>query len=104
MRPDRIRVVFSFDRHEPPRTPFERFYIVGRAIDDAAAFNNPLVAAAIDMFIREGSFPVWLSFAGTKKLIYPDEALATAVLSPGAPPAHLADAAQVWRARLGISN
>jgi hypothetical protein len=88
LRSDRVGVVFSFDSHQPPRTPFEQFYIVGRAIDHPAAFNDPLVVAAIDMFIRKGSFPVWLSFTGAKKLIYPNETLSRAVLSPDAPPAH----------------
>lgn len=74
-----------------------------RAFRDTTDFDNPGASEAIRMFIREGSFPVWLSHAGTKKLIFPDAALAQAILNPqGTVWQSLLPQALAWRKRLGL--
>ena len=103
IRPDRIGVVFSIDTHEPPRTPFEQFYIVARCINGPDDFKHPSVQAALNMFIDEGHIPVWLSYAGTKKLIYPAPDLAKAIVTPGHYPEKITNVISDWRRRLKIN-
>jgi hypothetical protein len=102
-RPDKIGVMLSVDQHEPPCAPFEKFYIIARPINGLDDFENPQARAAIQMFIDEGSVPVWLGFEGSKWMIYPSQEVAAAVLNPatGSSPAILAHAA-LWRQRLQI--
>lgn len=103
VRPDKIGVVFSLDRHDPPRTIFERVYIVARAIDDPAVFQTKPVKAALDMFAEQGSLPVWTSFQGTKSLYYPAFPLASAINDPIATPwQSLVIDALSWRKRYGL--
>lgn len=80
LRPDRCGVLFYGDQQFPPRNIFERIFLLARA-DDPASFECPEVAAAIGMFIRNGLLPVWLGVAGTRKLIYPAEPLASAIFA-----------------------
>jgi hypothetical protein len=94
--------MFSIDRHDPPRNPFEQLYIVARAINGVEDFNHPAASAAIQMFIDEGSLPVWLSVAGSKRLIHPRQELAAVVMDPTAAQGHLFDQAMAWRKRLGL--
>jgi hypothetical protein len=77
LRPDKCGVVFSIDRHDPPRIVFEQIYIIARPVDetDADAIARPEAASAIAMFIEEGMMPVWIGFGGQKKMIYPDPKL-----------------------------
>jgi hypothetical protein len=82
VRPDKLGIIFSIETYNPPRTPFERIYIIGRAVDDPAAFETPYGQAAINMFVREGSYPVFLGFQGQKRLVDPDAQLADAILDP----------------------
>ena len=105
LRPDKTGVVFSFDQHIPPRTPFERIYIVGRAIADPAAFDAPQIVAAIEMFIENGALPVWLSFQGGKRMIYPQFDFADAILNPTTTPwQSLTPRALVWRKMYGLDK
>lgn len=82
LRPDKCGVVFSLDAHNPPRILFESIYIVARAVDDSDALAKPAAASAVAMFIEQGALPVWISFKGQKKMIYPDQQLADAILQP----------------------
>jgi hypothetical protein len=103
LRPDRCGVVFSVDRHDPPRNVFERIYIVARAIDDPTALQSEPVKAALEMFTDEGSLPVWTSFQGTKSLYYPAFHLADAIARPETTPwQSLVVAALAWRKRYGL--
>lgn len=100
MRPDKCGVVFSVDRHEPPRNVFERLYIVARAIDDPAVFQTGPVKVALEMFAREGSLPVWISFDANKTLYYPPFNLADAIARPTETPFQsLVIEALAWRKR-----
>jgi hypothetical protein len=97
-RPDRIGVVFSIDRHHPPRVPFEQLYIVARAINGPSDFENPQAKAAIQIFVEEGTLRVWLSFDGNKKLIYPNQDLANAIVNPNSTtPLPLKAIVSTWR-------
>ncbi len=103
LRPDQIGVVFSLDQFSPPRIPFERLYIVARAISDPKAFDAPPVKAAIEMFIEQGALPVWLSFNGSKTMIYPQKELADAILNPTSTIWQtLVPTAMAWRKRYGL--
>jgi hypothetical protein len=95
--------MFSIHQHDPPRIPFEKFYLVARALNGPEDFSNPTAAAAIQMFVDEGSLPVWLSFAGNKQLIHPNPELASAILNPATAPEHLRPSVMEWRARLGLA-
>jgi hypothetical protein len=101
-RPDRIGVMFSIDWRDPPRTPFENFYIVARALNGWQDFDQPQAAAAVRMFVEEGTLPVWLSFNGNKLLIYPNKELADAVTNPASAAEHLRPPVEVWRKRLNL--
>jgi hypothetical protein len=95
--------MFSIDQHNPPRTPFEQLYIVARAINGPHDFDNPPAAAALQMFIDEGTLPVWISFGGNKRMVHPNQELAEAILNPVTTisPSLLAQVT-TWRQRLGI--
>src|SRR5262245_25408948 len=104
VRPDKLGIVFSIEIYNPPRTPFERIYIIGRAVDDLAVFDTPYGQAAIDMFVREGSYPVFVGFQGQKRLVYPDAELADAILNPDTTPHQaLLPRAQEFRRKYGMA-
>lgn len=100
MRPDRIGVMFSIEQVAPPRNPFERLYVVGRAIASLADFETPGARAAIDMFVGLNNIPVWLSHAGERRLLHPGPDLRDAILAPDPPPPALAAAVRHWRGLL----
>jgi hypothetical protein len=94
--------MFSVDWREPARTPFESFYIVARAMNGWHDFDQPQAAAAIRMFIEEGTLPVWLSYGGNKLLIYPHKELADAVTNPASATEHLKPQVEAWLKRLKL--
>jgi hypothetical protein len=103
LRPNQIGVIFSLDQHLPPRTPFERLYIVARAISDPTAFDTEPVKATLDMFMEEGSLPVWTSFDGRKSIIYPKPDFADAILNPETTQwRDLVPKAREWRKKYGL--
>jgi hypothetical protein len=101
-RPDKIGVMFSLERQDPARTPFEQLYIMARRINDD--FANPRARAAIQMFIDEGTLPVWLGLGADKLLIYPDKTLADAIMNPTSAPESLAPQVATWRRRLQLEG
>lgn len=102
-RPDRLGIIFSFVTGYMPVTPFERLYIIARAIDDTAVFTSAAARAAIGMFVAEGSLPVFIASGEERELIYPDRALRAAILDPHSPQyVHLAPAALAWRKQYGM--
>jgi Fe-S-cluster containining protein len=103
LRPDRTGVVFSLGQDRPPRVAFERLYIVVRAISNRAAFDEPPIKAAIEMFVEQGDLPVWLSFEGTKLMIYPQPDFADAILNPTTTVRQaLVPKAVAWRKKYGL--
>jgi hypothetical protein len=103
LRPDKVGVMFWLDRREPAASPFEKVFIVGQAVDDPAAFSDPLVKAAIDAFSRHAGLPIWLAFGAERKLIHPDGAFQDAILNPTTTPwQSLVPAALAWRKNYGL--
>jgi len=87
-----------------PRTPFEKLYIIARPLTDPAAFDTPFGRAAMSMFIREGSLPVFIGMQGTKRLVYPDPDFGNAILDPeNTPHRSLVPAALEWRRKYGMT-
>jgi hypothetical protein len=82
LRPDKSGVIFSLKINYEPRYIFENAYIACMALTNPCVFNSPAVSEAIDMFVKESSFPVWLSFQGSKSLFYPGAELANAITTP----------------------
>jgi hypothetical protein len=100
LRPDRSKAVFSLKVSHEPRQIFENAYIVCMALTDPSVFDTPVVSAAIDMFINDGTLPVWLSFEGAKSLVWPGAELADAIDNPGMTKArHLLADGKIWRDR-----
>lgn len=102
LRPDRIGVMFTIERVEQPQNPFERQFVIGRAINSLADFETPGAKAALQTFVERGTLPVWLSVQQERRLLHPYPALRDAILRQSPPPADLADAVSVWRKRLGL--
>jgi hypothetical protein len=87
----------------PPRTPFDRIFIVGQAVETPAAFSHPAVKAAIDVFARQIRLPIWLGFGGERRLVYPDALMQDAILNPSTTPwQSLVPAALAWRKNYGM--
>lgn len=101
-RPDRIGVVFSIESINPPQNPFEREFVIGRAVNGIADLDSPGARTVIQTFIERGDLPIWLSFQQERRLLHPHPALYRAIVSPAAPPPELAADVQLWRQRLGI--
>jgi hypothetical protein len=80
-RPDRLGVMFTLERHLPPRNVFEHLYFVGVATGDPRALESPLAQDALRM-LSEGALPVFVSAGGTKTLVHPKPDLADAILNP----------------------
>ncbi len=82
-RPDAMGVLFTVDRHSPPRNLFENLYIIAVATGDEAALDSRNTRDAIRMF-AEGPLPIFVSFGGMKTLVHPEPNLADAILHPAA--------------------
>lgn len=100
LRPDKSKVIFSLKISFEPRQVFENAYIVCMALTDPSVFDTPAVSRAIDMFVDEGSLPVWLSHASCKSLIWPRKDLADAITgSDTEHPAHVKEEGKIWLKR-----
>ncbi|MDD3289118.1 MAG: YkgJ family cysteine cluster protein [Alphaproteobacteria bacterium] len=71
-RPDKIGAMVSLEHYSNTPLPFEKLYVIVRAVDDESVFDSPCVKNLIAMFVDEGSLPVWLGFNGKKKLVHPN--------------------------------
>jgi hypothetical protein len=80
-RPDRLGVMFTLERHLPPRNVFEHLYFVGVATGDARALESPMAQDVVRM-LSEGVLPVFVSAGGTKTLVHPEPNLADAITNP----------------------
>lgn len=102
-RPDKIGVIISFETYDKPEHPFEKAYIIVRAIDNQDVFDDPTVRSMVEIIINEGSLPVWTGFEGRKKLIYPDTKFADAILNPSTTKwKDLVPKAIDWRIKYGM--
>lgn len=106
MRPDKCGVLFSFENHDPPRTIFENFYIIGRSMNnDPSAFDAPPVASFLNLWTQNGAgtVPIYRSWeSGVKRLMYPRGPFAHAIEHPATTPhrSYVTEALG-WRARYG---
>jgi hypothetical protein len=104
IRPDRIGVMFTIERSKTPGNPFEQNYVIGRAINGRADFDNPMAKMTLDVFVKNGDLPVWLSADGERNLFHPYPALRDAILNPQTAPQALLGEVQLWRKRLGLGT
>lgn len=104
LRPDRIGVIFSIEFVDPPENPFEKQFVIARAVNGIADLDSPGARAALQTFIERGDLPVWLSFQQERRLLHPYPALRDAILRPANPPPELESEVRVWRERLGIGT
>ncbi|MFN8949294.1 MAG: YkgJ family cysteine cluster protein [Alphaproteobacteria bacterium] len=102
LRPDRIGVMFSIEEIPAPQNPFERAFVIARAVNSIADFDRPEVRAALNVFMERGDLPVWLSFNQERRLLHPRPELRDAILSSGVPAPHLQAEAVAWKRRLGL--
>lgn len=102
IRPDRIGVMFTIEELANPANPFEREFVLGRALNGKADFDHPGVKATLDVFIKNGDLPVWFSAAGERVLVHPHAKLRDAILMPQTAPPDLLGEVQLWRGRLGL--
>jgi hypothetical protein len=103
-RPDRIGVIFSIETVNPPQNPFEKRFVLGRAVNNLADLDSPGARAALQTFIERGDLPVWLSYQQERRLLHPYPVLYKAIISPANPPPELAAEVRLWRERLGIGT
>lgn len=109
LQPDRSGVMFSLETAPTAEDPFLRARIVCRAVHGPDAFERWEAAEAIDMFVREGSLPVWTAFDSVTSLVYPEPAHADRLRDAIRHP-HLAisqvcgQEAATWRLRLGYGE
>jgi len=80
-RPDRLGVMFTLERHLPPRNVFECLYFVGVATGDPSALQSPAAKDALAM-LSESMLPVFVSAGGIKTLVHPEPMLADAIMNP----------------------
>jgi len=101
--------MFSLETAPTSEDPFLLTRIVCRAAHGLDAFERWEVIEAIDMFVREGSLPVWTAFGSAASLVYPEptraDHLRDAIRHPHTARnrAHEKEAA-AWRLRLGYAN
>ena len=80
-RPDAMGVMFTLERHLPPRNVFEHLYYVGVAVRDPRDLEGPLARDVLRM-LGEGVLPVFVSWDGIKTLVHPEPRLAEAIMNP----------------------
>ena len=98
-RPDRLGVLFTIDRQSQPQTLFDRLYFVGRAVDDPTALNKT-ATADVGAMLAHGPLPIFVTWGEARKMVYPREALAAAILDPlGAHEPALVEEGRAWMAR-----
>jgi hypothetical protein len=80
-RPDKLGVMFTIERHLPPRNVFEHLYFVAVAVNDRGALESPMAQEALRM-LSESVLPVFVSVDGIKTLVHPEPHLADAIMNP----------------------
>jgi hypothetical protein len=102
LRPDRTGVMFTIEGVAQPQNPFEKVFVIARAMSSLADFDKPIIRQALDVFVTRGDLPVWLSFNQERRLLHPRAEVRDAILSGQAPSGPLADEVRLWRQRLGL--
>lgn len=102
IRPDRIGVMFTIESHAQPANPFEREFVIGRAVNGKADFESPGAKATLQVFITQGDLPIWLSAGGERTLHHPQPRVRDAILSTEPPPPDIAGEVALWRRRLQL--
>jgi hypothetical protein len=98
-RPDAMGVLFTVDRHLPPRNLFENLYIIAVAQNRESDLQSRAAQDAVAMF-TEGALPIFVQWEGMKTLVHPEPALADAIMNPeGVTDQKLAEAARQWLER-----
>jgi len=95
-RPDNLGVVFTIDRQPSPGSLFDRLYFVGRAVADPEALHR---TGCLDIaaMLAHGPLPIFVCWDQERRMIYPREALAAAILDPAGPhDASLAAEGKLW--------
>jgi hypothetical protein len=80
-RPDTMGVLFTVDRHMPPRNLFENLYIIAVAQTREADLNSRPTLDAVSMFTA-GPLPIFVQWQGMKTLVHPEPVLADAIMHP----------------------
>ncbi len=98
-RPDRLGVLFTIDRQAQPQTLFDRLYFVGRAVGDPTALHKT-ATGDVGAMLAHGPLPIFVTWEDNRKMVYPREVLAAAILDPFGPhdPA-LVEEGRAWMAR-----
>jgi hypothetical protein len=105
IRPDKLGVMFSVEGDADSPDPFRWMYIVARAVHGFEDLEKPDAVTALDMFMAEGSLPVWAGFDGYIRMLYPDARLADAILNPSATVwQHLVPQGLAWRKKWHIDE
>ena len=102
LRPDRTGVMFTIEGVAQPQNPFEKVFVIARALSSLADFDKPIIRQALDVFVTRGDLPVWLSFNQERRLLHPRAEVRDAILSGQAPNGPLAEEVRLWRQRLGL--
>ncbi len=80
-RPDQMGVMWTLERHLPPRNVFEHLYFVGVAVDDPRSLESVLTNDVLAM-LSQSVLPVFVSWNGIKTLVHPEPNLADAIMNP----------------------
>ena len=102
LRPDRTGVMFTIEGNPQPQNPFEKVFVIARALNSVADFDKPIIREALNVFVSKGDLPVWLSFNQERRLFHPRAEVRDAILGGQAPSGPLADEVRLWRRRLGL--
>lgn len=97
-RPDRCEVLWTIDRQAEPRSPFDRIYFVARAVGDPTKLQaQPMLDTA--SMLAHGPLPIFVTWDNERRMIYPREELAQAILDPDNARAQLVEEGEAWMAR-----
>jgi hypothetical protein len=102
-RPDRCGVLFTYHPNRAHRALIQSA-IVASATNGPRDFDHPAVRSALDTLIAAETMPVYLEHGGRWVMVFPDAALADAMLHPEATAnPHLLDRAEALRRKWAIS-
>tara|TARA_R110000787_G_scaffold32357_14_gene85491 strand:- start:2381 stop:2941 length:561 start_codon:yes stop_codon:yes gene_type:complete len=100
-RPDQSGILVSLDFVRNPRNCFEGVSIMVRMAPGSKAIENGMAQTILDS-LCDGLVPVWFTDGAKKMLMYPDNSVASLVISGGTAPAHLKDEVAAWRERYAM--
>lgn len=103
-RPDKVGVMLTVQRNPASPDPFGRLAIVARSLNSEEDFRRPEARAAINVFVAEGSLPVYLHNGKRSMLIHPPVEIARAVVGQTPTPEHVRGEVATWRSRLGLAD